>query len=104
MARYLRFWVPGAFLSLPHCAPLSDSPVPGGSGDCTVEIARRVGGPPPGQHHVPAGAAGLRLAAPRMHAGTQGVPRALRGLGRVLKQKWAQTQAPGLREPSLALV
>lgn len=39
----------------------------------TVEVARDVSGPPPGQRHAAAGASGLCLAAPRVHAGTQGI-------------------------------
>lgn len=44
-----------------------------GEADRTVEVARDVSGPPPGQRHAAAGASGLCLAAPRVHAGTQGI-------------------------------
>lgn len=39
----------------------------------TIEVARDVSRPPPGQGHAAAGASCLCLAAPRVHAGTQGV-------------------------------
>lgn len=102
MTRYFKFWAPVTSpFTMGQGKGVSHEPLgfcgPGGSGargllsrwvlDCTIEIARSVSGPCPGQHHVPAGAASFSLAAPRVHARTQGVPRALRGLRRILEQQ-----------------
>lgn len=45
-----------------------------GEADHTVEVARDVSRPPPGQRRAAAAGSCLSLAVPRVHARTQGVP------------------------------